>query len=87
MKEKLEAVTGGESRKNSIKSTTSKKSDGSAENTIGKLEEKKKLLMEQKLGAGMKKKIILLSIIRLKGNLSLMHINCSFISQKSLCTL
>ena len=52
MKEKLEAVTGGGSRKNSIKSTASKKSDGSMEEAVGKLEEKRKLLMEQKLGAG-----------------------------------
>lgn len=51
MKEKLEAVHGG-SRKNSIKSTTSKKSDASMDEPVGKLEEKKKLLMEQKLGAG-----------------------------------
>ena len=56
MKEKLEAVTGGGSRKNSVKSTASKKSEGSMEtpsgDPVGKLEEKKKLLMEQKLGAG-----------------------------------
>ena len=55
MKEKLEAVHGGGSRKNSVKSTASKKSEGSVEaggDTVGKLEEKKKLLIEQKLGAG-----------------------------------
>jgi myosin-15 len=46
MKEKFEAVTG--SRKNSVKSTTSKHSDHDGE--IGKLDENKKLLMEQKLG-------------------------------------
>ena len=52
LKEKLVAVTGGEtSRKNSVKSTGSRKSDDSSEN-VGKLEEKKKLLIEQKLGAG-----------------------------------
>ena len=53
MKEKLEAVTGGGSRKNSVKSTTSK--DDSMDvggDPVGKLEEKKKLLIEQKLGAG-----------------------------------
>ena len=57
MKEKLEAVTGGGSRKNSVKSTTSKKSEDSMEvggDPVGKLEEKKKLLIEQKLGAGKK---------------------------------
>ena len=56
MKEKLEAVHGGGSRKNSVKSTASK-SEGSVEaggDPMGKLEEKKKLLMEQKLGAGKK---------------------------------
>ena len=55
MKEKLEAVTGGSgSRKNSIKSTASKKSEEGSmdEATAGILAEKKKLLMEQKLGAG-----------------------------------
>ena len=58
MKEKLEAVTGGGggsgSRKNSIKSTASKKSDDGSidEATVGILAEKKKLLIEQKLGAG-----------------------------------
>ena len=63
MKEKLEAVTGGGSRKNSVKSTTSKKSEDSMEvggDPVGKLEEKKKLLIEQKLGAGKK---LLLRII------------------------
>ena len=58
MKEKLEASLGGkESRKNSVKSTTSKKSEDSMEvggDPVGKLEEKKKLLIEQKLGAGKK---------------------------------
>ena len=60
MKDKLEAVTGGGSRKDSVKSTTSKKSEDSMEvggDPVGKLEEKKKLLIEQKLGAG--KKLIL----------------------------
>ena len=60
MKEKLEAVTGGGSRKNSVKSTASKKSEDAIEvggDPVGKLEEKKKLLIEQKLGAG--KKLIL----------------------------
>ena len=55
MKEKLEGALGGGSRKNSVKSTASKKSEGSMETSgdpVGKLEEKKKLLMEQKLGAG-----------------------------------
>ena len=55
MKEKLEAVTGGGSRKNSIKSNHSKKSpslEGDDEENSGLLAEKKKLLMEQKLGAG-----------------------------------
>ena len=63
MKEKLEAVTGGGSRKNSVKSTTSKKREDSMEvggDPVGKLEEKKKLLIEQKLGAGKK---LLLRII------------------------
>ena len=54
MKEKLEAVTGGGSRKNSVKSTTSKSEDSMdvGGDPVGKLEEKKKLLIEQKLGAG-----------------------------------
>ena len=53
MKEKLEAVTGGGSRKNSVKSTTSKEdSMDVGGDPVGKLEEKKKLLIEQKLGAG-----------------------------------
>jgi myosin-15 len=52
MKEKLEAVTGGGSRKNSVKSTTSKEDSMEVGgDPVGKLEEKKKLLIEQKLGA------------------------------------
>ena len=56
MKERLEAVTGGSSRKNSIKSNASKKSDASMEaqggDPTGKLAETKKMLIEQKLGTG-----------------------------------
>ena len=56
MKERLEAVTGGSSRKNSIKSNASKKSDVSMEaqggDPTGKLAETKKMLIEQKLGTG-----------------------------------
>ena len=55
MKERLEAVTGGGSRKNSVKSTTSKEDSMEVGgDPVGKLEEKKKLLIEQKLGAGKK---------------------------------
>ena len=56
MKERLENTLGGSSRKNSVKSNASKKSDASMEaqggDPTGKLAETKKMLIEQKLGAG-----------------------------------
>ena len=70
MKERLEAVTGGSSRKNSIKSNASKKSDASMEaqggDPTGKLAETKKMLIEQKLGTGNEELLYLLDDLLIK---------------------